>query len=131
MIHALQDWTTLILLWVGTPIQLVFVGLFLTRKWTKYRFSRALMWKSTALLLYLYAWWSKTLVAGLRPIDWPMWIDVQTSVINAIVFWAIVNQLYALIRDILSGDRNTAETEMAEQIGKDIEQEEADREETP
>lgn len=129
MIHTINDWTTLALLWVGTPTQIVFVLLYFTRRWTKYKFSRALMWKSGALALYLYAWWAKTLVAGLRPVEWPLWIDVQTAAINVVVFWAIVNQLYALVLEINAGDRDAVETEMAEQISEDIEQEETAREE--
>lgn len=105
-------WSMLILLWVGTPAQFLFVGLYFTRKWRKYKFSRAIMWKSGALALYLYASWSKVMVAGLRPVDWPWWIDLQTPIINAVVLWAITNQLWALFVDIRSGTDNAAETEV-------------------
>lgn len=111
-IESVHQWSMLILLWVGTPIQLVFVALYFTRKWNKYRFSRALMWKSGALLLYLYAGWAKMNIAGVRHYDWPLWIDIQTPIINAVVFWAIINQLYALLRDIRTGDPDPAETEV-------------------
>lgn len=121
MLHNIHELTTLGVLWIGTAAQLLFVGLFFTRKWTKYRFSRALMWKSVALLLYLYGWWSKTLVEGLRPVEWPLWIEIQTSVINTIVLWAILNQLYALIRDILAGDRDSVETEVTEKAAEEQE----------
>lgn len=112
-------WSMLVLLWVGFPAQTVFVGLYFTRKWTKYQFSRALMWWSGALALYLYAGWSKVLVAGVRPVDWPTWIDAQTLVINALVLWAILNQLWALIVEIRSGDLNPAETEVAEKADQE------------
>lgn len=111
-LDVIGHWSMLILLWVGTPVQVLFVVLYFTRKWAKYRFSRALMWKSGALALYLYASWAKVMVAGLRPYDWPVWIDVQTPVINALVLWAILNQLWALLRDMRTGDPNPAETEM-------------------
>lgn len=110
---SVNDWSTLILLWVGTPIQLLFVLLYATRKWTKYDFSRALMWKSGALSLYLYDGWSKLLVAGLREFDWPLWIDIQSPLIKALVFWAIVNQLRALVRDAMSDDPDPIATEVA------------------
>lgn len=105
-------WTMLALLWVGTPAQILFVCLYAARNWRKYKFSRALMWKSGSLALYLYAGWCKVLVAGLRGYDWPTWIDLQTTVINVLVLWAILNQLYALIVEISAGDLNAAETEV-------------------
>lgn len=117
MIRFIEDahvWSMLTLLWVGTPIQMVFVALYFTRKWRKYTFSRALMWKSGSLALYLYAGWCKVMIAGLRGYDWPVWIDVQTTVINVLVLWAIVNQLRALLVDIAAGDRDSAETEVNE-----------------
>lgn len=107
-------WSMLALLWIGTPAQLVFVFLYFTRKWRKYKFSRAIMWKSGALALYLYASWSKVLVAGLRPYDWPLWIDLQTPIINGLVLWAITNQLWALVVDIRGGDPDPAKTEVDE-----------------
>lgn len=113
-LQTLNDWSMLILLWVGMPIQVLFVCLYFTRKWAKYTFSRALMWKSGALALYLYASWSKVMVAGLRPVDWPLWIEIQTPIINLIVFAAIVNQLRALVVDIYEGNRDSAETEVSE-----------------
>lgn len=111
-IEDLHIWSMLIVLWVGTPVQFLFVGLYFTRKWRKYTFSRALMWKSGSLALYLYAGWCKTLVAGLRHYDWPLWIDIQTPIINALVFWAIINQLRALILEMAAGNRDSAETEV-------------------
>lgn len=116
---AISDWSLLILLWVGTPIQFAFVFLYATRKWRKYTFSRALMWKSASLALYMYAGWSKLLVAGLRPIDWPWWIDLQTPLINLFVFVAIVNQLRALIVEVSLGDRDAAETEVSEKADQE------------
>lgn len=112
MIESLHGWTTLTLLWVGTPIQIVFVGLYFTRKWSKYRFSRALMWKSGSLALYLYASWCKVIVAGTRNYDWPTWIDAQTTLINVLVFWAIVNQLWSLVLDMRTGTDDAAENEV-------------------
>lgn len=113
-LDTVNDGSMFVLLWVGTPIQFLFVGLYATRKWTKYTFSRALMWKSVALALYMYAGWTKIMVAGLRPVDWPTWIDVQTPIINLIVFVAIVNQLRALLVEIAAGDRNSTETEVTD-----------------
>lgn len=115
--NLLEDahvWSMLVLLWVGTPAQLLFVALYFTRKWTLYKFSRALMWKSASLALYLYAGWCKVMVAGLRGYDWPTWIDAQTVLINAFVLAAILNQLWALIVEVRSGDRDAAATEVHE-----------------
>lgn len=112
VLDRLNDWTTLGLVWVGTAIMVTFVLLYATRKWHKYQFSRALMWVSVAFALYLYATWSKVLVAGLRSYDWPSWIDIQTPIINAVVLVAMANLLYALCREILAGDRDTAEHEV-------------------
>lgn len=120
MMDTINDWSTLILLWVGTPIQLLFVLLYLTRKWTKYRFSRALMWKSGALVLYLYDGWSRLLVAGLRDYDWPLWIDIQSPIIKALVFWAIVNQFYALVRDAVADDPDPIQTEVTAVAAEEI-----------
>lgn len=109
---TVNDWSMLGLLWVGTPIQIVFCVLYATRKWRKYTFSRALMWKSTSLAVYMYAGACKVSVAGLRGFDWPWWIDLQTPIINAYVFWAIVNQLRAITVEIIAGDPDSAETEV-------------------
>lgn len=115
MLTDLHNWSMLVLLWVGTPAQFLFVGLYFTRKWRKYQFSRALMWKSGALALYLYASWTKVLVAGgLRPVDWPTWIEIQSTVINIVVLWAIFNQLYALIREMNAGDPDSMEHQVTE-----------------
>lgn len=111
-IEDVHVWSMLVVLWVGTPIQVLFVVLYATRNWTKYSFSRALMWKSGSLALYLYAGWCKVAVAGLRGYDWPLWIDLQTPLINAVVFWAIVNQLRALLAEIAAGDMDATQTEV-------------------
>lgn len=120
MLTDVHNWSMLGLLWVGTAAQFLFVGLYFTRKWRKYQFSRALMWKSGALALYLYASWTKVVVAGgLRPIDWPTWIEVQSSAINVIVLWAIFNQLFALVREMNGGDPDAVETEVAEKAAEE------------
>lgn len=115
-----HDWSMLTLLWLGTPVQLCFIVLYFTRKWNKYRFSRAIMWKSGALGLYLYSSWSKVMVAGLRPYDWPWWIELQTPIINALVLWAIVNQFYALLVDIREGDPDSAKTEVDRKASQEL-----------
>lgn len=112
VIEEFHVWSTLILLGVGTPAQFVFLLLYFTRQWRKYTFSRALMWKSGALALYLYSTWAKVLEAGLRNYDWPTWIDVQSTVIHAVVLLAILNQLRALIVEIAGGDVDATETEV-------------------
>lgn len=116
LLGNLNDWTTWALLWVGTPVQVTFLLLFATRKWHKYQFSRALMGMSAAFALYLYASWSKVLVAGLRNYDWPLWIDIQTPIINAVVFTAIVNQLNVLVKEVLAGNRDAGEHEVIQKI---------------
>lgn len=121
-VHLIEDfhvWSTLAVLYVGTPVQVLFIVGYFTRKWRKYTFSRALMYKSGALALYLYQAWCKVLVAGLRGYDWPLWIDIQTGIINTLVLVAIVNQLRALIVDMANGDPDSSEHEVNDRTEKD------------
>lgn len=116
---TLTDWTMLGLYFIGTPAQMLFVLLFFTRKWNKYKFSRAIMWKSAALATLMYGSVCKIGVAGLRNYDWPWWIDLQTPFINTFVMVAIVNQLWALIVDIRVGDRDSMETEVQQKAAEE------------
>lgn len=117
-------WSTQLLLWVGTPGQLTFLLLYMTRPWRKYRPTRALMMKSAALGLLLFNSWTKLLVfGGPSHVDYPGWLSAQNIVINMFLLAAIYYQLYALIVEMRRGDRNSLEAEVTDKMTSEETQE--------
>lgn len=109
VLNPVNVWVTYLFYYAGTPAQLAFVLLYLTRPWRKYGPTRAVMNKSFSLFLVM----SQSLIVlhmfGMRPLDWPWWLLLYRIVGDAWITFAIYYQLVVNIREIRAGYRDRLE----------------------
>lgn len=106
MIEFLNDvnmWTTYVFYYVGTPMQGLFVVLYLTRPWRKYGPTRAVMNKSFSLFLVMFNSLLVLALFGQRSLDWPWWLLLFRILSEAYLLGAIFYQLWVNFREIREG----------------------------
>lgn len=106
LLNEANYWATYAFFYIGTPMQGLFVVLYLTRPWRKYGPTRAVMNKSFSLFLVMF---NSTLVLALfgqRLVDWPWWLLLFRILSETYLLWAIFYQLYVNVREIRDGYRN-------------------------
>lgn len=110
--NQINQWATVFTICSGLLGQTLFVALYSTRGWRKYRITRALMIKSVAFWLIFVLSFGRLVTRGPRPgVDDTVWFIVVQWGLDAFILGAIYYQLYALIEEVRTG-RDTADTEL-------------------
>lgn len=109
--NQLNQWATVFTVCSGLFGQTLFIALYATRGWRKYRITRALMIKSVAFWLIFVLSFSRLVTRGPRVTDDPTWFIFVQWGLEAFIVGAIYYQLYALVIEVRSG-RDTADTEL-------------------
>lgn len=110
--NQFNQWATVFTICSGLLGQSMFLGLYSTRSWRKYRITRALMLKSVAFWLIFVLSFGRLLTRGLRhDVSDPDWFIVLQIGLDAFIVGAIYYQLFALIQEIRSG-RDVADAEL-------------------
>lgn len=102
-LNTLNEWATIVTVWGGLLGQSLFVAIYATRPWRQYRITRALMLKSIAFLLIFILSASRMVARGLRPSDDPTGFILFQMGVEAVILYAVWNQLFALISEIRRG----------------------------
>jgi hypothetical protein len=105
VLDTANHYATYALFYAGTPAQLLFIGLYLTRPWRKYGPTRAVMTKSVSLFLLMSQGMIVLHLYGLRPLDWPWWLLVYRIVGDVFLLTAIYYQLWVNVQEMLAGYR--------------------------
>lgn len=112
--NTVATWTTILTVWLGLIGQTLFIALYATRPWRKFRVTRALMIKSASIWMIFALGATRHVVTGQvssNPVaNENVGLVIFTLALDALIIFAIWYQFFALVDEVRKGWLTDAST---------------------